>query len=248
MKIVVVVVLIVAAVVAAFLLCRPGKKDKFALPPGFAEPQPKGGPVHTHVFSNHLQVPVNVNIPDFNTPGAESWVKIAAQGSESFTGEFDRFRVFLEDGRLFSNYQLEHPLRTREVHLGQVTSRIVEPSYESSRLVSTGQETAPGGMPWVVIHNVTEVPLLLSNLVEVPPHDTYRYLGRHHRGVALGTIFEDDRGVFPTFISKVPCTDIYYGVTSDLEQAPYGGVVQGTFDDQQTGIMPDFVLQLGQLA
>ena len=69
----------------------------------------------------------------------------------------------------------------------------------------------------------TDNTIRLNENMNISSNGTLRYSGRDAFGVRLGTVFEDQDHIFPDFIFTVPATDIYYGVTSDIEQPLFGG-------------------------
>lgn len=134
---------------------------------------------------------------------------------------FDTFAPGLGK-KLFAEYEIDTPEDTtiRALHVGMVTSRWVgaDADYNIGKPGNAVQ-----GLPWIKIHNRTQYPLSINNNINISPGGTLRYTGRDHRGVRLGTVFEDQDRIFKNFIFTIPATDIYYGVVSDIQQPLFGG-------------------------
>ena len=125
------------------------------------------------------------------------------------------------------------------LHVGMITSRWVGADGESS--ISPGLN-AVQGLPWIKIHNMTEYPISLNNNINISGGGVLRYSGRDAFGVRLGTIFEDQDGVFEDFIFTTPATDVYYGVVSDIQQSLFGGFqLFSELDD--SAYEPQFLLE-----
>lgn len=112
--------------------------------------------------------------------------------------------------------------RIKALHIGMITTRFLG-STDVLRQSSV-QGNAVGGEPWVIIHNLTYIPLSFNvdPAISVKPHDVYRYQGYMHMGVPLGTILKDNTGIYPPFEYLQPHTDIFYGVISDIQQSLEG--------------------------
>ena len=124
--------------------------------------------------------------------------------------------------KMFSEYKFDVPEGTtiKSLHVGMVTSRWVGADQDSVYIPGAN---AVQGRPWIKIHNLTDETLSLNYNIDISPGGTLRYSGRDHFGVRLGTIFKDQNNVFPDFIFTIPATDVYYGVTSDIQQPLFGG-------------------------
>jgi hypothetical protein len=116
------------------------------------------------------------------------------------------------------------------LHIGMVTSRWIQGTQTDDHAVTSSN--AVSGRPYVMIHNVSNIPLSLNNRkIQVPPHGVVRYQGQYHFGVALGTHFNDDDGIYKKFQYLFPATDVYFGVISDIDQPAFGGVAFQEFND-----------------
>lgn len=121
--------------------------------------------------------------------------------------------------------------RIKNLHIGMVTTRFTYNTSDGLHLATTSANAGQGNA-WLMIHNVTDVPLSLNDgEIIVDPHSTYRYLGYLNQGVTLGTYFDDDNGLYPRFQYLRPHSDLYYGVTSDLRQPLLGCLQYGEFSD-----------------
>lgn len=128
----------------------------------------------------------------------------------------------------------------KALHVGMIASKKVGANWDDHLV--TGYN-AVQGRPWVKVHNMTKLPI---NLIQgtISPHGILRYSGRDHKGVRLGTNFEDRDGIYRDFKYTIPATDIYYGIVSDLVQPSFGGWQL----DQEYDYEPDepmYLLQMG---
>lgn len=157
---------------------------------------------------------------------------------------FDELKPGLEKLH-FADYHITTPKdeMIKALHVGMIASKKVG-ANQDDHLV-TGWN-AVQGRPWVKVHNMTN---LRINLVQgsINPGGILRYSGRDHLGVRLGTMFEDRDGNYPTFKYKIPATDIYYGIVSDIEQPLFGGwQIDWVYDDDPDS--PMYLLELGWLS
>lgn len=145
---------------------------------------------------------------------------------------------------LLSEYEMNVPEDTtiKMLHIGMITSRWVGASSD----FNTGKPglNAVQGLPWIKIHNFTDFPLALNNNINISPGGVLRYSGRDNFGVRLGTVFKDQDGIFPDFIFTTPATDVYYGVTSDIQQSLFGGF-QLTPEFHSDSFEPQYLLENG---
>lgn len=134
----------------------------------------------------------------------------------------DTLVVELSHGRVYQRIVVNKS-GFRAIHVGQVTTR-----YEQGRN-DLNQPTANAvqGLGWVHLHNQTDLPLLLNGGISVPPHAMFRYRGTYAYGVPLGSKFTDSDGLHDAIRLDKPVTDVYYGFTSDLQQARFGGFMLG---------------------
>lgn len=146
--------------------------------------------------------------------------------------------------KVFGTYRMNVPENTaiKMLHIGMITSRWV--GADSDYNIGKPGLNAVQGMPWIKIHNMTDYPLAINNNINISPGGTLRYTGRDHFGVRLGTVFKDQDGIFPDFIFTIPATDVYYGITSDIQQSLFGGF-QLTPEFHADSDEPQFLLENG---
>lgn len=130
----------------------------------------------------------------------------------------------------------------KALHIGMVSSKTV-----GSHLA---EDVTPGanavqGRSRVYIHNLTPRPIRLNYNIVIPPNNTLIYYGRHYFGVALGTIFKDQDGIFKDFIYTIPATDIIYGINSDVEFPSYSGFCQDEKGLTDIPHEPNYLLEEG---
>lgn len=183
---------------------------------------------------NYLLKPVRVDVKPFNKPVQTFAPRIRARGKMQFSRELaDKYFLkgsvvvvyILGEKKMqkFSTYTLDIPEGTsiNKLHIGMITSRWV--GADSDMNIGKPGLNAVQGLPWIKIHNMSDVPLSLNHNIDISPNGTLRYTGRDHFGVRLGTVFDDQDGIYPRFIWTIPATDVYYGVVSDLQQPLFGG-------------------------
>jgi hypothetical protein len=121
--------------------------------------------------------------------------------------------------------------RIKALHVGMITTRFIGEGYYLRDVTHAGNAT--NGMTWVVLHNLTSLPISLNGgKIKIAPHGTTRYLGTNrHDGVPLGTWFVNDDGLYPTYQYLQPYTDIYYGLTSDQQSAIASWIWEPEFSD-----------------
>ena len=123
----------------------------------------------------------------------------------------------------------------RAIHIGQVTTRYEQGRYDLQQATANAVQ----GLGWVQLHNQTDLPLNLNGL-HIPAHASYRYNGRGGFGIPLGTTFRDTDGLYKEVRLIKPVTDVYFGFTSDLQQATFGGFMLGRpfpSDDEPTYLL-----------
>ncbi len=151
-------------------------------------------------------------------------------------GSIFRFKITGSSGEdiTISDYIVNNDTvrKLKNLHVGMITTRYIFNTSDGLELATTSAN-AGGGNAWLVIHNLTSVPLSFNNgEVKVAPHSTTRYLGYLNQGVTLGTYFKDDAGIYPDFQYLWPHNSLYYGVVSDLQQPLLGCMQYGEFNDQ----------------
>jgi hypothetical protein len=119
--------------------------------------------------------------------------------------------------------------RIKNLHVGMITTRYIGGSTDALHLTTTSANAIQGNA-WLMIHNLTSLPLRLNDDILVEPHSTFRYLGYLNEGVSLGTYFVDQSGLYPTFQYLRPDNSVYYGLVSDIRQPLYG-CFQSEFTD-----------------
>ena len=135
--------------------------------------------------------------------------------------------------------------RIKNLHIGMITTRFIGNTTDGLRM-STLADNAIQGHAWLVIHNLTEIPLRLNDDIIVAPHSTERYLGYLHQGITLGMIFKDQDCMYPDFQYLNPHSDLYYGVVSDLRQ-PLLGPFQLEYNDDCDTDQTLWPFELGQM-
>jgi hypothetical protein len=160
-------------------------------------------------------------------------------------------RVYITDKANTTKHYTDHLIdhncweRIKNLHIGMITTRFIGKSTDGLRM-STLADNAVQGHAWLMIHNLTEIPLHLNDDIVVEPHSTTRYLGYLHQGVTLGTILQDQDKIYPDFQYLNPHTNIYYGVVSDLKQ-PIKGPFQLEFSDDCDTDQTLWPFELGQM-
>jgi hypothetical protein len=147
-------------------------------------------------------------------------------------------RFYVVDPRGRKEHYSDYVVNTREneriknLHIGMITTRFMANTTDSLHTTSTAGN-AGSGSAWLVIHNTTNIPLILNDgEIKVEPHSTFRYLGYLNQGVTLGTYFKDTSGLYPDYQILQPYTDLYYGIVSDLQQPLNGCLQYEEFNDQ----------------
>lgn len=119
----------------------------------------------------------------------------------------------------------------KNIHVGMMTTRYMADTTDNLHMTTTAAN-ANQGSAWLIIHNLTDVPLSFNNGdVTVAPKSTTRYLGYLNQGVTLGTYFKEDSGLFPDYQYLKPYNNLYYGVISDVRQNLDGCLQYGDFND-----------------
>lgn len=132
--------------------------------------------------------------------------------------------------------------RMTELHIGMVTSRWVSADNDSTAVMPGAIQ----GRPYVRIHNMTRRMLSLNGgSIKLQPAGILLYMGADHYGVKLGTVFRDDNSLLQNFSYDVPATDIYFGVTSHIEQGKYSGFQPSNYFREQAELDYNYSLELG---
>ncbi|HMP28003.1 MAG TPA: hypothetical protein PKD85_00290 [Saprospiraceae bacterium] len=145
-----------------------------------------------------------------------------------------RFYLLNDDGteKKLSDYVINgEGRRVKNIHVGMLTTRYMANTMDNLHMTTTAAN-ANQGSAWLIIHNLTDVPLSFNNGdVTVAPKSTTRYLGYLNQGVTLGTYFKEDSGLFPDYQYLKPYNNLYYGVISDIRQNLDGCLQYGDFND-----------------
>lgn len=202
--------------------------------------------------TNHLKVPVRVyvlprgTVMGYSSPQLKAKIEPGKSQHISCNGE-RRIRVVLDStDQIFGEYSLVQEDNKAslppELHIGIVTSQWV--GADSDYNIGKSGLNAVQGVPWLYIHNLSNVPLKLNRWIEIPPESVFRFKGRDHFGVRLGTVFKDDDGKYPDFIFSIPATDLYYGHVSERDYSEFNGF---SLDHSQPDelIHPHHLLELG---
>ena len=149
-----------------------------------------------------------------------------------------------DDHTKLQDYALMYPSDSipHTLHLGMVTTRWIGSNTDYT--IGKQGGNAVQGVPWLRMHNETSTPLYINENIKISPGGTLRYTGRDHFGVRLGTVFTSL--LFGEFVFSVPATDIYFGVTSDVEQPIFGGF-QFSIDLQHTPDRSYYMLEPGYM-
>lgn len=210
---------------------------------------------------NYLNKSIRLKIlrPGFSTPITLGEISPRSKKSFSFKeiGKYltrgNQIQIYTFDRnapgtpeKFFSTYEMNVPEgeTIKMLHIGMITSRWV--GADADYNIGRPGMHAVQGMPWIKIHNFTDYPLEINENINISPGGTLRYAGRDFYGVRLGTVFEDKDGIFPTFILTIPCTDVYYGVVSDIQQPLFGGFqLTPVFNEDPDE--PQFLLEEGYM-
>lgn len=197
----------------------------------------KGNDFHMY---NYLHKPIKVTVQNnINNTSNKIQIHIAADRIESKSSrgfQMKDIEKYLQQGskfiihtiekgipKYFGTYKIDTPKDTtiKMLHIGMITSRWVGANGDYN--IGKPGLNAVQGLPFIKMHNMTDVPLSINQGINISPNGILRYTGRDHFGVRLGTIFKDQNNVFPDFIFTVPATDVYYGIVSDIQQPLFGG-------------------------
>lgn len=244
---------IIGVVVAVWIGLRTKKEtEKFEKPSAKTGDPPRGSDFYIY---NYLLKPIRINLVNPRTGLNQPFIdhipaktrrglKISTIIKHLRTGARFRIYVLVSEGPLhFSDYDLDLPEGTtiRALHVGMVTSRWVGATQDYKFIPALN---AVQGRPWIKIHNKTALNLHINNNIDISPYGTLRYSGRDHFGVRIGTIFTDQQKIFPPWQFDVPATDVYWGVTSDIQQPKFGGwQIDSEFDDRADD--PQWLLENG---
>jgi hypothetical protein len=108
-----------------------------------------------------------------------------------------------------------------DLHIGMVTMKY-DMGAQPNQHAQTGLVQ---GMTFVRIHNLTDQVLCLNYNITVNPHEHIYYRGENAQGVGLGLLLKDNNHFYPDVMLEMPATDIYYGVSSEIEQPMHGGII-----------------------
>lgn len=92
-------------------------------------------------------------------------------------------------------------------------------------------------LPRLRIVNVTPRTINLTttggNVLTIPASKSLLYFGEYENGIPMGVTFRDIDGILPDFNLKIPITDLFLGIISDIEIPLYRGslIGQAFFDD-----------------
>jgi hypothetical protein len=255
------IVLLIGAIIGIILLGGNGGSGGSSTTSTASPPQRQWTPPSDFKVYNYLpnhSIKVSVLDPDTNeTTSLVDNIKplqtggIAKSLVEKHLKPGNVLRVYIVDTLGCSSHFTDHVVdtscydRIKNLHIGMVTTRFIGKTTDGLRM-STLADNAIQGHAWLMIHNLTELPLRLNDDIFVEPHSTFRYLGYLHQGVTLGTIFKDQDGVYPDFQYLNPHSDLYYGVVSDLRQPLYGPF-QLEFSDECDTDQTLWPFELGQM-
>jgi hypothetical protein len=200
------------------------------------------------IYSNTNNKINNGNSENITIVNPNSKKKLSILKMERYFSGGSSFSIYILDSknkilRFLSEHKLDFSKNNtiKKLHVGMVTSKWM--GSDGNSHISPG-DNAVQGLPWIKIHNKTNYPLYINNNIIISPGGTEKYKGRDHFGVRLGTIFKDQDGIFPDFIFSTPATELYYGITSDIQQSLFGGF-QLTPDFIESDYEPHFLLEKG---
>jgi len=209
------------------------EKETYGYPNSVDENVPKG----MILFHNHLNNPVFIKyrLGTTEISNDEATVdvgKIDANGSKELKISLPiqvpgRIDIYLtgEDGKMvfYTTHcinQMQLMLNGyKEFHIGQITQRVIG----THKWGTIEQSANTQGSPWVIIHNVSNLPLRLNDTIDIPPYSALRWRGKDKYGIPMGTYFIDRDKLYPTLHYIRPYTDVYYGISSTQNQPLRGG-------------------------
>lgn len=251
--------ILIIAIVVVLKVCVFNKESKSSYSSEHFTPINMNGSEKKILFKNHLSKSVKIKVGDDDVVV----VKLHPKSSKTvpLSGIVNMFRTPLGNDEVFTVYTFDQKLPNepeekygeytidldsdsfvKRLFIGGVTSRFVGSTFNYPESLKGNGNIL--GIPFVNIHNLTDRTLSLNYNIRIPPNSTLKYLGRNHFGVRLGTVFSDNDGLYSDYIFKVPATDIYYGVVSDIEQASFGGY-QLYKEFIHSNREPQFLLQEG---
>lgn len=200
------------------------------------------------LIANHLNIPLTVLSENKKLAHIDSGkkVSISEEDVEKYLSSGDVIHgQQLNDTRPLFSAKINTPDKTtvNQLHLGMITSRWVGADSDFNAIPGGN---AVQGMPFVRIHNLTNKQISINGLC-IPPKSIEKYTGRDHFGVRLGEVLTDSTGIFPDFVITKRCTDVYYGVCSDILQKDFGGY-QNFIHLDHASDQPQWLLQEGYLS
>lgn len=119
----------------------------------------------------------------------------------------------------------------KALHCGMV-------SGQSDIALSSDITKSPLGtaLPRLRIVNVTPRTINLTttggNKLTIPPAKSLLYFGEYENGIPMGVTFKDIDGILPDYTLKIPQTDLFLGIISDIDIPLYrGSKIGGAFFD-----------------
>ena len=235
------VLTVIAIIVWIALRVKKETTEKLVLPARMGVP--RGSDFFVYNYLNKpVQIDIVQGIPQIFIDRIEPHQRRGVKMSDvvKYLRSGAMFQIYVLDptkGRiLFSNYSIDLPkdATIRALHIGMITSKWVGATQDYKFIPGLN---AVQGRPWIKIHNRTALNLHINNNIDISPYGTLRYSGRDHFGVRLGTIFTDQEGIFPSWKFKVPATDVYWGVVSDLQMPLFAGwQIDSEFTDDSDDI------------
>ncbi len=237
------------------------------LPQTYPRTQPGAGIISEESglfrISNHLNCDVEIRVTCMNIH--QRWldpsgcraqeISVCAISAKNFMViPRDDFREYFKegnfiltyltkDGSLYSIYKV-HKSGIKNLHVGMVTSRFLGSVLPD---ISKSGNAQTGGRSWIRIHNFSKQLLCFNDGIFVKPGKSKRYAGRYEIGIPLGFFLRDCTGKYDMFVMEQPCTDIYYGISSDLNQPTFGGLQYGEEFNDRTDQNFVWLLQNGHM-
>lgn len=134
--------------------------------------------------------------------------------ARNYFGDTVKISVYNASGNLLDERIINTPnSQIKAYHVGLICSSIVK---------NFPTPSVTGGVGKLVLHNMSKAPIVINELL-IESGKTETYYGPDHLGVALGQELIDLSGAFPTFVLKNAATDVYYGVSSDINRPQFSG-------------------------
>ena len=219
-------------------------------------------PINNFPIRNHYKVPVDIHVstpitPSENTHG-ENVKSFVVKRVEPGKGSYYNSPVI--NGSVIKIY-LSNPSQGK----GPVSPVLLEetviniPEGKAIRAIHTGLMSShydisissdpiksPLGnlgsaIPRLRIVNTSSRTLRLNGNIVIPSRKSFMYMGEFGNGIPIGTILKDQDGYLHDFKIDRPISDLFMGITSDINVPLYTGAKLGNQFDDTTGTT-EFIL------